>query len=61
MAQEFLQHNSAEIRDRFAAALAGIPIAYEPHLAFKQRIPRAIGLIRTADTIQYANVIVESA
>jgi D-ribose pyranase len=28
---------------------------------FKRRVPQAVGLIRTADTIQYANVIVESA
>jgi D-ribose pyranose/furanose isomerase RbsD len=29
-------------------------------VAFKQRVPRAIGLIRTGDSIQYANVILES-
>jgi D-ribose pyranase len=28
---------------------------------FKKRVPRAIGLIRTADTVQYANIILESA
>ena len=27
---------------------------------FKKRVPQAIGLIRTADTVQYANMIVES-
>ena len=33
---------------------------FEPHLTFKQRVPKAIGLIRTGDTIEYANVILES-
>jgi D-ribose pyranase len=28
---------------------------------FKRRVPLAIGLIRTSDTIQYANIILESA
>src|SRR6266850_4213518 len=60
MAEEFLEHNEDVTRARFAAALAGVPIAYEAHIAFKQRVPHAIGLIRTGDTIQYANVIVQS-
>ena len=34
---------------------------YEPHNEFKLRIPQAIGLIRTGDTIQYANMILVSA
>ena len=57
MAQEFLDENTPEIRARFAQALEGIPTSYEPHAAFKKRVPGAIGLIRTGDTIQYANVI----
>jgi D-ribose pyranase len=28
---------------------------------FKLHVPRALGLIRTGDTIQYANIILESA
>jgi len=36
-------------------------VEFEPHLEFKKRVPKAIGLIRTADTIQYANIIIESA
>ena len=36
------------------------PIIYEPHVAFKQRVPQAIGLIRTGDTTQYANLTLES-
>ena len=61
MAAEFLQQNSGETRASFASALAGVAVAYEPHLDFKQRVPSALGLIRTGDTIQYANVIIESA
>ena len=41
-------------------SLAGVAVSYEPHVAFKQRVPRAVGLIRTGDTVQYANVILES-
>lgn len=61
MAQEFLDQNTAEIQSRFARALEGIPLRYERHSEFKKRVPLAIGLIRTGDTIQYANIIVESA
>lgn len=57
MAKEFLEQNAVEIRDRFAEALAGVPITHEPHVEFKKRVPSAIGLIRTGDTIQYANLI----
>lgn len=60
MAEEFLRHNDDAIQARFKNALAGIPIAYEPHVAFKQRVPSAIGLIRTGDAIQYANIILRS-
>jgi D-ribose pyranase len=60
MAEEFRRENTAATQARFAEALAGVKLAYEPHVAFKQRVPRAIGLIRTGDTIQYANVILES-
>jgi D-ribose pyranase len=37
------------------------PIDYAPHVDFKLRVPGAIGLIRTGDSTQYGNVIVESA
>ena len=61
MAKEFLQNNNAKTRDLFAGALRGIPLHYEPHVEFKKRVPSAIGLIRTGDTTQYANLILESA
>ena len=60
MAREFLEHNTKEVRARFAKALEGVPTVHEPHVDFKKRVPGAIGLIRTGDTIQYANVILVS-
>jgi D-ribose pyranase len=60
MAREFLEQNSPETRASFAQALEGIPTTHEPHLDFKKRVPNAIGLIRTGDTIQYANLILVS-
>ena len=61
MAQEFLQHNAPKTRTAFSKALAGIELKHEPHVDFKKRVPQAIGLIRTGDTTQYANIILESA
>ena len=61
MAREFLKSNTARTRSLFAQALQSISVKYEAHAQFKLRVPRAIGLIRTGDTIQYANIILESA
>ena len=61
MAREFLRENSAKIQASFVAALEGVPLRYETHVRFKKRVPQAVGLIRTGDTIQYANMILESA
>jgi D-ribose pyranase len=61
MAEEFQSSNSAETRQEFERALAGIPLVLETHLDFKKRVPHAIGLIRTGDSVQYANIILESA
>jgi len=60
MAREFLQNNTPKVRTGFAQALSGVPTTHEPHVDFKKRVPGAIGLIRTGDTIQYANVILVS-
>ena len=60
MASEFQKNNSAAIRASFARGLAGIKTKFEPHVRFKQRVPGAIGLIRTGDTTPYANVILIS-
>ncbi|HEY9172435.1 MAG TPA: D-ribose pyranase [Verrucomicrobiae bacterium] len=61
MAREFKRENPAATQAKFAAALDRVPLVFEPHVAFKRRVPQAIGLIRTGDTTQYANVILESA
>jgi D-ribose pyranase len=61
MAAEFGRENKPETKQAFEQALAGIALTYEAHVLFKKRVPEAIGLIRTADTIQYANMIIESA
>jgi D-ribose pyranase len=60
MAEEFLSVNQPETKAAFAAALKGVPTVYEPHVVFKRRVPLAIGLISTADTVTYANLILES-
>ncbi|WP_263358775.1 RbsD/FucU family protein [Acidicapsa ligni] len=60
-AEEFLSANSKTAIAKLEATLSGIPLTYEPHIDFKRRIPNAIGLIRTGDTTQYANLILESA
>jgi D-ribose pyranase len=60
MAGEFEQNNTPSTRKSFARALAGIPTTFEPHVQFKLRVPHAIGLIRTGDTVQYANMILIS-
>lgn len=61
MATEFAESNDTNVRARFTAGLDGIPVEYLPHTVFKQRVPSAIGLVRTGDTTQYANLILESA
>ncbi len=61
MAREFLDQNTPATQAAFSDALRGIELTHEPHVEFKKRVPLAIGLIRTGDTIQYANVILESA
>jgi D-ribose pyranase len=61
MAREFLEHNPPATKRAFGRGLKGIPISYEKHVDFKLRVPLAIGLIRTGDTVQYANMILESA
>jgi D-ribose pyranase len=61
MAEEFLKHNTEQTQAQFAAALKGIGLTHEPHIEFKKRVPHTIGVIRTGDTTQYANIILESA
>ena len=61
MAEEFQGANNTRTQNEFATAFEGIPLTFEAHIELKNRVPHAIGLIRTGDTIQYANMIIESA
>jgi D-ribose pyranase len=60
-AQEFIAANAPLAVTELENALLGIPITFETHDELKKRVPRAIGLIRTGDTTQYSNLILESA
>ena len=61
MAEEFLQENSERTKRAFSKTFGATPVTYEPHDLFKTRVPKAMGLIRTGETVQYANMILESA
>jgi D-ribose pyranase len=61
MADEFRAENGAEVQQEYNDLLSPVTIAFEPHVDFKRRVPQAIGLIRTGDTTQYGNIILESA
>jgi D-ribose pyranase len=61
MAEEFNQVNTDTTREAFAQAMQDSSVYFEPHDKFKLRVPKAIGLIRTGDTTQYANMILVSA
>ena len=60
-AEEFLKSNPATTIKKFEAACGGIKVTREPHVDFKKRVPKAIGLIRTGDPTAYGNIILESA
>lgn len=60
MAKEFLAENDTYVKGEFEAAMRGIQLTFEPHVEFKKRVPGAIGLIRTGETVQYANMILIS-
>jgi len=61
MAEEFRRVNGVETVSSFEQTFGNIPTLFEPHVQFKLRVPLALGLIRTGDTTQYANMILESA
>ena len=60
MAQEFVVENTRKTKNDFLRALRGCDVAFEPHEQFRQRVPKAIGIIRTGDTTQYANMVLVS-
>ncbi len=59
MASEFKEGVSSDVLDAYTKLLPSIQ--FESHVELKRRVPLAIGLIRTADTTPYSNVILESA
>lgn len=61
MAEEFLAENDERARSAYRELLDPAEIQFEPHVEFKKRVPDAVGLIRTGDTTQYGNIIIESA
>jgi D-ribose pyranase len=61
MAEEFKQVNTDDTLTTFTHVMQNISVQYEPHEMLKKRVPEAIGLIRTGDTTQYANMILVSA
>lgn len=61
MAKEFFDHNPPQVRERFAKSLEGVRVEHQPHAEFKTFVPDCVGLIRTGETIQYANMVIESA
>jgi D-ribose pyranase len=60
MAEEFKRNNPESTLSAFAQSFDGIRVQYEPHVEFKKRVPKSIGLIRTGDPTAYGNIIVES-
>lgn len=61
MAEEFLRENGPKADASYRDILKGVGIHFESHEGFKKRVPETIGLIRTGDTMPYANIILESA
>ena len=61
MADEFRSANPSPGQSDLMLALSSLPVAYEPHTQLKLRVPAAIGILRTADTTPYSNLILESA
>ena len=60
MAEEFQLENSPETQNRYKESIGSIPVTFEPSDSMKERVPGAIGIIRTADSIQYANMLLVS-
>ena len=61
MAEEFQRENEQAVNREYAELLSPATINFVPHVEFKRRVPQAVGLIRTGDTTQYGNIILESA
>ena len=60
MANEFKLENTPEVQESYSKAVGSIPLTFEQSANMKKRVPQAVGIIRTGDTIQYANMILVS-
>jgi D-ribose pyranase len=60
MAEEFKLENTPHVQKQLLEACGTIPLDFEPYAIMKNRVPNVIGIIRTADTIQYANMLLTS-
>ncbi len=62
MAEEFKACDKPGKLQELKNLLGQTQLVFEPHEdVFEKRVPNAIGFIRTGDTTQYANIILESA
>ena len=61
IAKEFETHNNSRSLEDLKAVLGNIELIRLPHMELRTRVPSATGVIRTGDTVQYANVILEPA
>ncbi|HEX4119889.1 MAG TPA: RbsD/FucU family protein [Verrucomicrobiae bacterium] len=61
MAEEIQRKNDTTVLAEYQSLLPSAKIDFLPHAEFKKRVPSAIGLIRTGDTTQYGNILVQSA
>jgi len=61
MAEEFNQVNLPEVIQALKNSCGEIPVLFEAHVNLKVHVPQAIGIIRTGDTTQYSNMIIQSA
>lgn len=60
MSSEFRTTQSVEVQQNYEGVLRGVDVTWLPHREFKQRVPGAIGIIRTGDTTRFGNVLLES-
>jgi D-ribose pyranase len=61
MAAEARRENGPDVFAEYQSLLPSAKIEFIPHTEFKNRVPLAIGLIRTGDTTQYGNILVQSS
>lgn len=61
MAEEAQRQNEPKVLMDYQSLLPSAKIEFLPHVEFKNRVPSAIGLVRTGDTTPYGNILVQSA